>query len=102
MIGVRDPAAALGQIRDLTFEDVSAPVYAKPAGNWTWYAGFRPARPGPGDEVNVFEGADQAHAVDGLRLEGFVVNGQRLGDAATARSVAGLTIGPHVRNVTFG
>lgn len=101
VIGVRERAAALGQIRDLMFEDVTAPAYTKPASNWTWYAGFRPGRPGPGDEVNVFEGADQMHAVDGLRLKRFVVNGQHLRDASSARSVAGLTIGPHVRDVTF-
>ncbi len=101
VIGSRDPAAALGVIRNLTFDDISAPTFRKPASNWTWYAQFRPARPGPRDTVNVFEGADEAHAVDGLRLSGIIVNGQHLRDAATARRVANLTVGPHVRNVTF-
>ncbi len=101
VIGVRDPEAALGAIRDLTFEDVTAPTFTRPAGNWTWYAQFRPGRPGPEAAVNVFEGADETHAVDGLTLRRFVVNGQHLGDAATAASVANLTVGPHVRNVTF-
>ena len=73
----------------------------KPASNWTWYAQFRPARPGAGTTVNVFEGADETHAVEGLRLRGIAVNGQHLRDAATARRVANLTIGRHVRGVTF-
>jgi hypothetical protein len=51
--------------------------------------------------VNVFEGADETHAVDGLRFKGFVVNGQHLGDTTAAGRVANLTIGPHVRNVIF-
>ena len=101
VIGVRDPAAALGSIRDLVFEDISAPVYRTPASNWTWYAQFRPGRPRPDEAVNVFEGASPAHAVEGLRIARFVVNGERLGDAAAARRVAGLMIGPHVRDVTF-
>ena len=101
VIGVRDPAAALGTIHDLTFEDVTAPDFTRPAWNWTWYAQFRPGRPGPEATVNVFEGADEAHAVDGLELRRVTVNGEHLGDAATAASVANLTIGPHVRNVTF-
>jgi hypothetical protein len=49
----------------------------------------------------VFEGADEVHAVDGLRLKRFIVRGQQLDRTATARDIAGLTIGPHVRNVTF-
>jgi hypothetical protein len=101
VIGFREPAAALGAIRDLTFEDVVAPAFAKPASNWTWYTQFRPARPQPGAVVDVFEGADEAHAIEGLRLKGFVVNGQRIGDAASAVEVANLTVGPHVRDVTF-
>ena len=46
VIGVRDPAAALGVIRDLTFDNVTAPTFVTPASNWTWYAQFRP-RPAP-------------------------------------------------------
>ena len=101
VIGVRDPAAALGSIRDLAFEDVRAADYRPPPSNWTWYAQFRPGRPRPGEAVNAFEGADPEHAVDGLRLAGVVVNGEHLHDLATAARVAGLTIGPHVRRVTF-
>ena len=51
--------------------------------------------------MNVFEGADETHAVDGLRFSRVVVNGTHIGDEATAGDVAGLTIGEHVRNVTF-
>ena len=64
---MRDPAAALGVIRHLTFDGVSAPSFIKPPSNWTWYAQFRPARPGSGTAVSVFEGADEAHPVEGLR-----------------------------------
>lgn len=102
VIGVRDPAADLGAIRDLTFDDVTAPSFATPASNWTWFAQFRPGRPEPGAAVDVFEGADETHAVERLTLSGIVVNGEHLRDAATARGVANLTIGPHVRSVTFG
>lgn len=99
VIGVRDPEAKLGRIRDLTFEDVTAPGWRRPATDWTWYAQFRAGRPGPGTTVDVFEGADDDRAVDGLHLRNIVVNGRRVSDAATARDVAGLTIGRHVRNV---
>jgi polygalacturonase len=101
VIGVRDPTAALGVIRDLTFDDVSAPSFVRPSSNWTWYAQFRPTRPGPGTAVPVFEGADEAHPVEGLTLKHVVVAGQHLHDAATARRVANLSVGPHVRDVTF-
>jgi polygalacturonase len=101
VIGVRDPTAALGVIRNLTFDDVSAPSFVRPSGNWTWYAQFRPTRPGPGTAVPVFEGADEAHPVEGLTLKHVVVAGQHLHDAATARRVANLSVGPHVRDVTF-
>ena len=101
VIGVRDPTAALGVIRDLTFDDVSAPSFVRPSSNWTWYAQFRPARPGPGTAMPVFEGADEAHPVEGLTLKHVVVNGQHLHDAAAARRVANLSVGPHVRDVTF-
>jgi hypothetical protein len=101
VIGFRDPRVALGVIRDLTFDEVAAPTFRRPSSNWTWYAQFRPSQPGPGAEVNVFEGADETHAVDGLRFKGFVVNGHHLGDATAAGRVANLTIGPHVRNVIF-
>jgi len=101
VIGVRDPIAALGTIRDLAFEDIVAPAFVPPPSNWTWYAQFRPGRPGPDAEINVFEGADAEHAVDGLRLRRVVVNGRHLHDAATAHAVANLTIGAHVRNVTI-
>jgi hypothetical protein len=101
VIGVRDPAAGLGAVRNLTFDDVTASAFERPASNWTWYAQYRPGRPGPDTMVPAFEGADERHAVDGLRLRGFVVNGRRLTDAETARRVANLTIGPNVRGVTF-
>jgi polygalacturonase len=101
VIGVRAPQAAFGAIRRLTFDDVKAPAYAPPASNWTWYAQFRPDRPAPDARVDVFEGADDLHAVDGLTIRDMVVNGVHLSDAAVARDVAGLTIGPHVRNVSF-
>ncbi len=101
VIGVRDPAAALGAIRDLRFDEITAPTFTKPESSWTWYAQFRPGRPGPGATVSVFEGADAAHPVDGLLLRRVIVNGRHLADAATARRVANLTVGPHVRNVRF-
>jgi hypothetical protein len=101
VIGVRDQAAALGVIRHLMFDNVTAPTFRTPASNWTWYAQFRPGRPGPGTTVNVFEGADEMHAVEGLTLKALVINGQHLHDAATAERVANLTIGPHVRDVIF-
>ena len=100
VIGVRDPEARLGVIRDLAFEDVSAPDHRPPASNWTWYAQFRPGRPEPGTPVPVFEGADDVHAVDGLTLRDVVVDGRALVDDATAAEVAGLTIGAHVRGVS--
>ena len=98
VIGVRDPAADLGVVRNLVFKDVSAPSYGPPATNWTWYAQFRPSRPGPEERVKVFEGADETHGVEGLTLRNVVVNGAHLRDAATAADVAGLAIGEHVRN----
>ena len=101
VIGVRDPEIDLGVIRELAFEDVVAPAWTPPASDWTWYAQFRPGRPGRGTPVDVFEGADPTHAVDGLAFRRFVVNGRHVTDASTARDVAHLTIGPHVRNVTF-
>jgi hypothetical protein len=101
VIGVRDPEAELGLIRDLVFEDVVAPTWTAPASNWTWYAQFRAGRPGRDTPVDVFAGADPVHAVDGLTFRRFVVNGRHLTDASTARDVAHLTIGSHVRNVTF-
>ena len=101
VIGGRDPAAALGVIRDLTFDDISAPSFVRPASNWTWYAQFRPTRPGPGTAVPVFEGADEEHAVEGLTLKHVVVNGQHLRDAATARRLANLSVGPYVPDVVF-
>jgi polygalacturonase len=101
VIGVRDPSAALGAIRNLTFDDVRAPSFVRPGSNWTWYAQFRPTRPGPGRAVPVFEGADEAHPVEGLTLKNVVINGQHLHRAATARRVANLSVGPYVRDVTF-
>jgi polygalacturonase len=101
VIGVRDPEARLGSVRDLTFDDVTAPDFARPESNWTWYAQFRPGRPGADVDVDVFEGADDDHAVDGLRIKDVVVNGWRLDGPEIAREVANLTIGPHVRNVGF-
>jgi hypothetical protein len=101
VIGIRDPNAALGVIRDLVLEDVVAVGYERPASAWTWYAQFRPERPAADAEVPVFAGADPVHAVDGLTLRHIVVNGRSLVDAATAADVAGLTIGAHVRGVSF-
>ena len=101
VVGLRHPTAALGVIRDLTFDDVSAPSFARPASNWTWYAQFRPTRPGHGAAVQVFEGADEAHRVEGLTLKHVVINGHHLRDVATARRVANLSVGPYVRDVSF-
>ena len=101
VIGVREPEGGLGVIRNLTFEEVVAPDWTPPASNWTWYAQFRPGRPSRDAPVDLFEGADPAHAVDGLAFRRVVVNGHHLIDAPTARDVAHMTIGPHVRNVTF-
>jgi polygalacturonase len=101
VIGVRDPEAALGRIRDLSFEDVSAASYQRPASNWTWYAQFRPGRPSPDEDVNVFEGADAANAVDGLVLRRVVVNGHHLRNRDDAAAIANLTIGSYVRRVRF-
>lgn len=102
VIGVRDPERRLGAIRGLAFEDVIAPDYEVPASAWTWYAQYRPGRPRAGSEVPVFEGADDGHQVEGLRLRNVVVRGQRLASAEAARDVAGLTIGDHVRDVDIG
>lgn len=102
VIGVREPEERLGVIRDLAFEHVTAPAYVVPPSAWTWYAQFRRSRPGEGSEVPVFEGADERHPVDGLRLRNVVVRGQRLASADAARDVAGITIGDHVRNVDIG
>ncbi len=101
VIGVRDPAAALGRIRDLTFDQVDAPTFVKPPSNWTWYAQFRPGRPGRDTPVNVFEGADDEHNVTDLHLGGIAVAGERLRDANALERAAGVTIGPHVREVTI-
>ena len=111
VIGVRDPevtraprarSSGLGSIRELSFEDVTAPEYRVPSGGWTWYAQFRPGRPPEGAPVAVFEGADDAHRVEGLRLRNVVVNGRRLTSARDAREAAGLTIGPFVGGVDIG
>jgi hypothetical protein len=51
--------------------------------------------------VPVFEGADEEHAVEGLTLKHVVVNGQHLRDAATARRLANLSVGPYVPDVVF-
>jgi hypothetical protein len=101
VIGVRDPEAALGTIRELSFEDVEAPDHRVPASAWTWYAQFRPGRPPEGAPVPVFAGADERHGVDGLRLRNVVVNGTRLTSIEEARAV-GLTIGPYVDSVDIG
>jgi hypothetical protein len=100
VIGVRDPRADLGVVRDLAFERIGAPAYHPPASAWTWFAQFRPERPGPTEEVPVFAGADEVHAVDGLTLRDVVVAGTHVTDEASARG-AGLTIGPFVRNVSI-
>lgn len=101
VIGVRDPHAALGAIHALTFDGVIAPSFVKPTSNWTWYTQFRPSPPAGGAAVNVFEGADERHAVDGLTIRGLLVNGQHLRSASTAEEVANLSIGPHVRRVVL-
>ena len=101
VIGVRDPRADLGVIRDLEFDGIEAPDYAVPERAWTWYAQFRPGRPAAGTDVPVFAGADEAHAVEGLRLHGVVVGGVPVTDEASAAG-AGLAIGPFVRNVHIG
>ena len=49
----------------------------------------------------MFEGADDAHAVEGLRLKNVVVNGKHLTSADVAKSEANLTIGPFVKGVSF-
>jgi hypothetical protein len=100
VIGVRDPRADLGVVRDLVFDGVDAPEYVVPRSGWTWFAQFRPERPGPAVDVPVFAGADDAHAVEGLRLHDVVVRGERVTDASSA-AAAGLTIGPYVRGVAF-
>ncbi len=100
VIGVREPAAELGVIKNLTFENVQAPAYALPASNWTWYAQFRPSKPAQGSNVHVFEGADEAHAVQALRLKNVVVNGKLLTDREVAASAAKLTLGAFV-DATF-
>ncbi len=100
VIGVREPEARLGSVRNLLFERVRAPEYVPPESNWTWYAQFRPGRPVRGDRVPVFDGADVVHAVDGLTLRDVVVRGAQSTDAASAER-AGLTIGTHVRNIEF-
>ena len=100
VIGSRNGTGGLGHIHDLAFDDIAAPSFTPPASNWTWYSQFRPSRPEPGAEVDVFEGADEAHAVDGLSLRRLVVNGRPLRTADEARTVANLTIGKHVRRVS--
>jgi hypothetical protein len=99
VIGARDPEARCGTVRDLAFEDVTAPEDEPPASAWTWYTQFRPGLPPERADVPVFAGVDDAHAVDGLRLRSVVVRGRRLTSAAVAREIAGLTIGDHVRSV---
>jgi polygalacturonase len=102
VIGVRDPEAALGSVRGLAFEDVTAPSFVKPASNWTSYAQFRPTRPAAGSpNVPVFEGAGADHPLDGLLFRNVVVNGVHLTSADVARTVAGLAIGPFVTGVVF-
>ena len=100
VIGVRDPDARLGVIRDLVFDGVDAPHYRPPASNWTWYAQFRPTHPVAGASVAVFEGADEEHAVDGLTLRNVAIGGERVVDIASATR-AGLTIRVPLRNIRF-
>jgi hypothetical protein len=101
VIGVRqDRRPTLGRIERLTFENVEAPGYRRPASNWTWYAQFRPGGE-TGDDVPVFRGADASHALRGLVLRNVVVNGVRLHDRAGAERVANLTIGRFVEDVTI-
>jgi hypothetical protein len=126
VVGIRDGRAQalglpmLGRIEQLMFEDIDAPGFTPPASNRTWYTQFRPgdaggdasgdAAEGAGGDaggdvakgaVAVFAGADAAHAVRGLVLRNVVVRGERLRDREAAARVAGLTIGPHVDDVTI-
>lgn len=106
VIGMRDGRAQalglpqLGRIERLTFARIDAPEFARPASNRTWYSQFRPGDDG-GPEVAVFAGADPAHDVRGLVLRDLRVRGVHLQDRATAAEIAGLTIGPHVDDVTI-
>ncbi|HEX4420812.1 MAG TPA: glycosyl hydrolase family 28 protein [Kofleriaceae bacterium] len=110
VVGVRDARAQalglpmLGRIEQLVFEDIDAPGFTPPASNRTWYTQFRPGDAGGNaaeGAVAVFAGADAAHAVRGLVLRNVVVRGERLRDREAAARVAGLTIGPHVDDVTI-
>ncbi|HYV47315.1 MAG TPA: glycosyl hydrolase family 28 protein [Myxococcaceae bacterium] len=102
VIGVRSGRKkALGTVERLTFENVDAPFYERPASNWTWYAQFRPDAPAMYGDVPVFRGADATHAVRGLTLRNITVGGARLTDRAAAERVANLTIGPFVEGVVI-
>ena len=89
--------AALGVIAVLTFDDVSAPSFAPAGKQLDLVRAVPPTRPGHGAAVQVFEGADEAHRVEGLTLKHVVINGHHLRDVATARRVANLSVGPYVR-----
>jgi hypothetical protein len=100
VIGVREGVRQrLGRIEGLSFEDVEALEFVRPATNSTWYAQFRPG--GTSEPVAVFQGADDLHAVGGLLLRRVVVNGFHLADRATAERIANLTIGPFVEGVVI-
>ncbi|HVE85714.1 MAG TPA: glycosyl hydrolase family 28 protein [Myxococcales bacterium] len=102
VIGLRSGRKkVLGSVEELSFENVQAPFYEPPPNNWTWYAQFRPGAPAMYSDVPVFQGADAAHAVRGLRLRDVVVNGTRLVDRATAEKAANLTFGPFVEGLVI-
>lgn len=102
VIGVRSGRKKiLGTMEQLTFENIDAPFYERPASNWTWYAQFRPDAPAMYGDVPVFRGADATHAVRGLTLRNIIVGGARLTDRAAAERVANLTIGPFVDGVVI-
>ena len=88
------------QASGLSFENIAAPDYERPTSNRPWYPQFRPGAEDSG-EVTVFQGADAAHALRGLRLRKVTVAGVPLRDAATAARVANLTVGPFVEEVAF-
>jgi Glycosyl hydrolases family 28 len=92
----------LGSITNLTFENIDAPGWTKPASNWTWYAQYRPDHPKEKDlAVMAFAGADAKNALDGLTLRNVRIGNVVLRDKTMAAQLAGLTIGANVANVAI-